>query len=214
MRSLNDLDQLIAAVGLEDEDDNSTREDSDEELEEKRKKKKRGNSFNGGASSSSSTITGSSSSLEGKKKRKTAHGLCFKYLANECTFEDCLFRHERLERLDEKDLAQLMQDLRKRPYDEALAKRIRDLNIPKCKDFARGFCKHELKCRFWHLDNAHISRWAGFSFYCDACWKPLTSIDQKEEHDNSMKHLNNMRTCGGNENGSGIWGKKSAGHNR
>jgi len=202
MQSLNDLDALIAAAEAEQNSSASESESISEEHKLKPKKKRnQGPKENKILKKRENVIKeddGDDDEEQQKKKRKISQALCFKYLAGSCTFEDCTFKHEKLNRLDDKEKIQMMQDLRKRPYEEALALKIRELNIPKCKDFAKkGECRQNERCRFWHLDNKHISKWAGFPFYCEYCWKPLTSQDQKDEHEKAPVHLNNVKKYGG-----------------
>lgn len=66
---------------------------------------------------------------------------------------------------------------------------IKDMNIPGCKDFKKkGECAKGDKCRFWHITDAGIARWAGFEHYCEVCSKPVTSAEQMKEHLESKKH--------------------------
>eukprot|EP00397_Hematodinium_sp_SG-2012_P061922 GEMP01082763.1.p1 GENE.GEMP01082763.1~~GEMP01082763.1.p1 ORF type:complete len:241 (+),score=42.83 GEMP01082763.1:85-723(+) len=204
MPSLNELDKLIQELEAKDDalsdgdSDDSTSPDKENsttrrKVREQSPKRKRTKAVRDAMAAAG---TEKMDTDVPPKRRKLSQGLCFKYLANACAFEDCQFRHVKLERLDEQDEALLLADLRKKPYDEALAGRIRNLNIPKCKDFGRGKCKHDTKCRFWHLDDENISKWAGFPFWCHACWKPLTSKDQQDEHNKSARHKQNLEQYG------------------
>lgn len=134
--------------------------------------------------------------------RKGGSKLCFKFLAGKCELQDCLFDHVDIEHFHDDDKRQIVAELSKRRnFDPELAKKVQQLNIPKCKQFDKtGWCSQGDKCRYWHMDNAKVAKWAGFNMFCDICVKPISSEDMMQEHLNSKMHKGNVaaggRKCG------------------
>lgn len=143
-------------------------------------------------------------------KKKNSKGICFKFLYGACKFDDCKFRHIKPSRLATEDLAEVLQELPLREFKTELRDVIRDLNIPKCKDFhQRGGClRAHGKCHFWHLTDATVARWAGFDFWCDACSKGFTSDEQMDTHLKGKAHL---EAAGRHPKGGGRAGGRAAG---
>ncbi|CAD7937788.1 unnamed protein product [Amoebophrya sp. A25] len=125
--------------------------------------------------------------------------VCFRFVRDgQCKFDDCLFEHKAMRHFSEEDLVRFRKELEYKPFEQKIADQLRELNIPSCKDYNRtGDCKKGAKCNFWHISNAHVARWAGFPYYCELCWKPITSKDAWDEHVASKKHLQNARQWGG-----------------
>lgn len=124
-----------------------------------------------------------------KKSRLGMSSICFKYITGTCTLNDCIFRHVDLERLKEEEKGELTRDLHKRPFDAELGSKIKNLNIPTCKEFSKtGACKFSLKCRFWHIETENDARWAGCTHWCECCRKAFTSDSQYREHCNGKFH--------------------------
>eukprot|EP00392_Amoebophrya_sp_AT5.2_P000409 g410.t1 len=123
--------------------------------------------------------------------RKGFSKVCFRFLRdNACNFENCLFEHKKLSELSDAELIALRKELEFKPFCEKLALKIQNLNIPVCKEYKQyGSCSMgEAKCRYWHLKNAAVAKWAGFGYWCEACWKPITSLEAWEEHVKSKRH--------------------------
>merc|ERR1712129_198733 len=111
-----------------------------------------------------------------------------------CKFDDCMFEHVAGGKLTQEERAQVLWELPKRPWDPVLGEVIKQLNIPRCKDFhQRGGCKQlDGKCHFWHLTGAAVAKWAGFGFWCEACQRPLTSEQQLIDHKASQMHRDSV----------------------
>ena len=127
--------------------------------------------------------------LARKKSRLGMSSICFKFLTGSCKLEDCIFRHVDLVKLTEEEKGELTRDLHKRPYDSDLGMKIKNLNIPTCKEFSKtGSCKFNIKCRFWHIESENDAKWAGCTHWCEACRKAFTSDSQYREHCNGKFH--------------------------
>eukprot|EP00929_Paragymnodinium_shiwhaense_P071335 TRINITY_DN36280_c0_g1_i2.p1 TRINITY_DN36280_c0_g1~~TRINITY_DN36280_c0_g1_i2.p1 ORF type:complete len:314 (-),score=55.78 TRINITY_DN36280_c0_g1_i2:287-1123(-) len=217
MVSLNDLEAQIAALGDEadscDESGGSSSKPPPPKKKKKPKKKakakagkKRPRSASSADEAASSAADPSSASEDadagasagqqgaGEKKKKRRRGVsiavCFRYLAGKCAFDDCQFRHVKASKLETEEQAQMLKELPQRKFDPEVAEVLRQLNIPKCRDFhQKGTCPRPAgKCHYWHLADAVIARWAGFPFWCDTCKKGLSSEQQVEDHGKSKAH--------------------------
>ena len=126
-----------------------------------------------------------------KKARFGMSDICFKFNIGQCRLEDCIFRHVKLESLNEEEKGDLVRDLRRKPFDPELGLIVKQLNIPICKTFSKtGECKF-LKCRFWHIDSENDAKWAGCPFWCGPCRKAFTGETQLREHSNGKLHKQN-----------------------
>ena len=126
-----------------------------------------------------------------KKARLGMSDICFKYNLGKCRLEDCIFRHVKLESLNDEEKGDLVRDLRRKPFDPELGLIVKQLNIPICKAFSKtGECKFQ-KCRFWHIDSENDAKWAGCPFWCAPCRKAFTSETQLREHSNGKLHKQN-----------------------
>ena len=130
-----------------------------------------------------------------KKSRLGMSSLCFKFLTGACKLEDCIFRHADLSKLTEEEKGELTRDLHKRPFDQELGAKIKNLNIPTCKEFSKtGTCKFNHKCRFWHIETENDAKWAGCTHWCQPCRKAFTSESQFREHCNGKFHKSKIHS--------------------
>jgi hypothetical protein len=124
-----------------------------------------------------------------KKSRLGMSSICFKFITGNCGLDDCIFRHVDLNGLSEEEKGELTRDLHKRPFDAELGSKIKNLNIPTCKEFSKtGDCKFNLKCRFWHIATENDAKWAGCMYWCQCCRKAFTSDSQYREHCSGKFH--------------------------
>mmetsp|Transcript_2501 Transcript_2501/g.5880 ORF Transcript_2501/g.5880 Transcript_2501/m.5880 type:complete len:316 (-) Transcript_2501:34-981(-) len=128
---------------------------------------------------------------EQRKRGALQASVCFRFLREACKFDDCKFRHIRAAELTPELTAGVLRELPLRKFDQKLADVIRDLNIPRCKDFHQyGNCtRREGQCHYWHLTSAAVAKWAGFNFWCEPCSKAFTSEEQMREHEKGRPHL-------------------------
>ena len=130
-----------------------------------------------------------------KKSRLGMSSICFKFLTGACKLEDCIFRHVELSKLTEEEKGELTRDLHKRPFDQELGNKIKNLNIPTCKEFSKtGSCKFSQKCRFWHIETENDAKWAGCTHWCQPCRKAFTSDSQFREHCNGKFHKSKIHS--------------------
>lgn len=212
MVSLNDLEAQIGALEDSDSEESEPEQGSEhgqaedaEHAEDVEEEAEEGSEEQAVCSSvdAKETKRGRGRGREGKQKGgakgkghapvkiSKSKGICFKHLYGACKFDDCKFRHIKPSRLSTEDVAEILQELPQREFRIELRDVIRDLNIPKCKDFhQRGGCHRAAgKCHFWHLNDAAVARWAGFDFWCDVCSKGFTSEEQMDTHLKGRAHL-------------------------
>ena len=124
-----------------------------------------------------------------KKARLGMSSICFKYVLGACKLSDCIYDHVNLDSLKDEERGQLTRELHKRPYDPALGSKVKQLNIPICKEYTKtGQCKWTTRCRFWHIQTENDAKWSGSDFWCQPCRKAFTSDVQLREHCNGKFH--------------------------
>jgi len=206
--SLNDIDAQLAALKSDSSDDSGDPSSETDELSDS-------SSFSGYSCDSSSSeeeseysdddesetlqtdgvgkrqmdFSKKANQIARKKSRLGMSSICFKFLTGTCKLDDCIFRHIELEKLTEEEKGELTRDLHKRPFDQELGNKIKNLNIPTCKEFSKtGSCKFNQKCRFWHIETENDAKWAGCTNWCQPCRKAFTSESQYREHCNGKFH--------------------------
>ena len=128
--------------------------------------------------------------VEGAVKKGTKYkSVCWKFLNNQCKFDDCLFTHRTFAQLREHDKQELVQMGKRSSDNPALVSVVRKLGIPLCKDFMKkGSCAKGKHCKFFHIESAADAKLMGFDFYCEPCRKGFTSKVQYEEHLEGKAH--------------------------
>ena len=127
-----------------------------------------------------------------KKIRLGTSDVCFRFVVGNCQLNDCIFRHCKLESLNEEERGDLVRELRRKPFDPTIGVLVKQLNIPMCKTFSKeGQCRF-VKCRFWHIESENDALWAGLPYWCAPCRKAFTSDSQLREHSNGKFHRSNI----------------------
>ena len=131
------------------------------------------------------------------KKGTKFKSVCWKFLNNQCKFDDCLFTHRTFAQLREHDKQELVKMGKRNSDNPALVAVVRKLGIPLCKDFQKkGTCAKGQHCKFFHIESASDAKFMGFDFYCEPCRKGFTSEVQHGEHLDGKSHRDTCRAKG------------------